>query len=96
MTGCRLRTRRQGWRPETRCSQRWINACQATDSINVCVDDRLRSRRGPNKKTIIEDTVEVAKNPLRSGEVGLPRGVHVKAPVLDCVGDVGSSEGEIL
>jgi hypothetical protein len=40
--------------------------------------------------------VEVAKNSLRNGEVGLPRGVHVKAPVLDCLGDVGSSEGEIL
>lgn len=38
---------------------------------------------------------EVVKNPLASGEVGLPRGVHVKAHLLDCVGDVGPGEGEV-
>jgi hypothetical protein len=36
--------------------------------------------------------VKVAKNPLDSGEVGLPRGVHVKAHVLDRVGDVEHGE----
>jgi hypothetical protein len=40
--------------------------------------------------------VKVAKNPLDSGELGLPRGVHVKAYVLDRVGDVEHGEGEIL
>jgi hypothetical protein len=30
---------------------------------------------------------------LESGEVGLPWGVHVKAHLLDDVGDVGPGEG---
>jgi hypothetical protein len=40
--------------------------------------------------------MEVAKDPLESGEMGLPRGVHVKVHLLDDVGNVGTGEGQIL
>jgi hypothetical protein len=40
--------------------------------------------------------MEVVKNLLRIGEVWLPRGVRVKAHLLDRVGDVGPGEGEVL
>jgi hypothetical protein len=33
---------------------------------------------------------------LGNGEVGLPWGVHVKAYVLDSVGDVWPCKGEVL
>jgi hypothetical protein len=39
---------------------------------------------------------EVAKNPLESGEVRLPWGVHVKARLLNGVGDVGPIECQVL
>jgi hypothetical protein len=32
---------------------------------------------------IVEGVAEVEKNPLGSSEMGLPRGVHVKAHLLD-------------
>jgi hypothetical protein len=31
-----------------------------------------------------------------SGEMGLPRGVHVKVHLLDDIGNVGPGEGHIL
>jgi hypothetical protein len=37
--------------------------------------------------------VEVAQDPLDSGEMGLPRGVYMQAHLLDGVGDVGPREG---
>jgi hypothetical protein len=67
---------------------------RTTNTINVNVDDQLRSRRG-SKKAVVEGAAEVAKNLLGSVEVGLPRGVHVKAHTLDRVSHAGSGEGTI-
>jgi hypothetical protein len=41
------------------------------------------------EKAIVDGAAEVAKNPFESGEVGLLWGVHVKAHLLDDVGDIG-------
>jgi hypothetical protein len=40
--------------------------------------------------------VEIAQDPFESGEMRLPRGVHMQAHLLDDVGDVGHREGEVL
>jgi hypothetical protein len=40
--------------------------------------------------------MKVVKNSLESSEVGLPWGVHVRAHMLDRVGDVGPDEDEVL
>lgn len=40
--------------------------------------------------------MEAAKNPLGGGEMGLPQGVHVKAHLLDRLGDIGPCKSEIL
>jgi hypothetical protein len=45
---------------------------------------------------VVEGVTEVTKDPLRSGEVWLPRSVLVEAHLLDGVGDVGPGEGEVL
>jgi hypothetical protein len=37
--------------------------------------------------------MEVAQDPLESGEMGLPLDVHMHAHLLDGVGDVGPREG---
>jgi hypothetical protein len=34
--------------------------------------------------------------PLHSREMGLTRVVHVEVHLLDCIGDVGAGEGEVL
>ena len=41
---------------------------------------------------MVDGAVEVAKNPFESSEVELPWGVHVKAHLLNDVGDVGPGE----
>jgi hypothetical protein len=40
--------------------------------------------------------LEIFQNSLESGEVGLPWCVHIKAHLLNGVGDVGPGEGEVL
>jgi hypothetical protein len=62
----------------------------------VGVDHELRRRGWSEEQTEVVGAAEVAQDPLESGEMGLPWGVHVEAHLLDGVGDVGSGEGEIL
>jgi hypothetical protein len=59
----------------------------------VSVDDDL-GRRGVTKKlTVIEGALVVAEDVLHDHEIGLTRVVHVKAHLLDCVGDVRPRPG---
>jgi hypothetical protein len=51
---------------------------------------------GRSRRPLVEGSTEVAQDPLESGKVGLPWGVHVQAHLLDDVGDVGSGEGHVL
>jgi hypothetical protein len=39
---------------------------------------------------------KVAQDLFESGEMGLPRGVHMQAHLLDCVGDIRPGEGQVL
>jgi hypothetical protein len=45
------------------------------------------------EKAVVEGATEVAEDLLEGGEVGLPRGVHMQAQLLDDVDDVGPGEG---
>jgi hypothetical protein len=40
--------------------------------------------------------VEIAQDSVKSGGMGLPRGVHMQAHLLDGVGEVGPGEGQVL
>jgi hypothetical protein len=44
---------------------------------------------------VVEGALEVVEDVLRSSEIGLMRVVHVKAHLLDRVGDVRPGEGEV-
>jgi hypothetical protein len=68
----------------------------AASPVSVCVDHELRHRGGSKEKAVVNVATEVAQDPLESVEMGLPRGVHVKARLLDDVGDVGPGEGQVL
>jgi hypothetical protein len=63
--------------------------------VSVGVDHKFR-RRGWLEEAVVEGAPEVAQNPLESGEVGLPWCVHMKAHLLNDVGDVWPGEGEVL
>jgi hypothetical protein len=45
---------------------------------------------------VVEGALEVAEDALHNIEMGLTGVMHVEAHLLDCVGDVRSSEGEVL
>jgi hypothetical protein len=47
-------------------------------------------------KIVVDGAAEVAQDPLESGEMGLPRGVHVDAHLLGSVGDVEPRESQVL
>jgi hypothetical protein len=47
-------------------------------------------------KTVREGTLEIAKNAFDKREMRLTRIMHVKAYLLDSIGDVRTSEGGIL
>jgi hypothetical protein len=65
----------------------------AASLVGVGVDHELRRRGRSKEKVVVDGVVEVAKGPLECGEMGLLWGVHVKAHLLDGVGDVGPGEG---
>jgi hypothetical protein len=44
----------------------------------------------------VQGALQIAQDALHHGEVRLPRNMHMKANLLDSVGDVGAGEREIL
>jgi hypothetical protein len=66
-----------------------------TRPVSISVDDELERRDATKKQVVVEGALEVADDALCSGEIGLTRVVHVKAHLLDCVGDVRPTEGEV-
>jgi hypothetical protein len=68
----------------------------AADPVSVGVDHKFRRRGWSEEKAIVEGAPKVPQNPLDGGEVGLLWCVHMKAHLLNGVGDVGPGEGEIL
>jgi hypothetical protein len=62
--------------------------------VTVSVDHEFRCRGGLEKKVVVEGAAKVAQDPLESGDIGLPRGVHMQAQLLDGVGDVGPTKGQ--
>jgi hypothetical protein len=45
---------------------------------------------------MVEGALEALKDVLHDREMGLMGVVHVEAPLLDCLGNVGPGEGEVL
>jgi hypothetical protein len=67
-----------------------------TGPVNIGVDDKVRRRGATKKQAVVEGALEVPKDALRGREMGLTRDVHVEAHLLDCIGNVGPGEGEVL
>jgi hypothetical protein len=65
--------------------------------VGVSVDDQLCGG-GPavQEQAMISSASEVPEETLESSEMRLPRIMHMKAQLLNCIGDVRPSEGEVL
>jgi hypothetical protein len=64
--------------------------------VSISVDDEVRRRGTAKKQAIVEGAREVPKDALHGREMGLTRVAHVEAHLLDCVGNLRSSDGEVL
>jgi hypothetical protein len=67
-----------------------------TEPDNISVDDEVQRRGTTKKQAKVEGALEVLKDALRGREMGLTRVMHVEAHLLDCVGNVGPGESEVL
>jgi hypothetical protein len=68
----------------------------AVGPVSIGIDHKIRSRGWAEEEAVVEKATEVSQNPLKSSDVGLPWCVHMKAHLLNDVGDVGPGEGEVL
>jgi len=64
--------------------------------ISICVNYQLKRRGWTKEETMVDCTLQVAQDPFDSRKMRLTRGVHVKADLLNSIGDVRTSEGEVL
>ena len=69
---------------------------RAAGPIGISVDNELRGGGARDDKTIVDGALKIAEDPLSCSKMSLPRIVHVQADLLDCIGDVGAGEGEVL
>jgi hypothetical protein len=67
-----------------------------TDPVSISVDEEVRCRGATKKQAVVEGALEVLEDVLRDREMGLTRVVHVKAHLLDRIGNVGPGEGDVL
>lgn len=68
---------------------------RTTGPIDICVDNKVGDRRS-SKEVEVGSSPDVPQDQLHSGEMWLPRGVHMEAHLLDGVGDVGPGEDKVL
>lgn len=69
---------------------------RTTRPISIRVGDQVKLGRTLDVQAKIKSAAYVPKNALESSKVRLPRIVHVKTDLLNCIRDVWPSEGEIL
>jgi hypothetical protein len=67
-----------------------------TSPVIISVDDEVRRRGAAKKQAEVKGALEVPKDALHGREIGLTRVVRVEAHLLDCIGNVGPDEGEVL
>jgi hypothetical protein len=64
--------------------------------VSVSVDDELRRRGTTTEEAVVEGALDVVEGALHNTKMRLTGVVHVKAHLLDHVGNVKSGEGEVL
>jgi hypothetical protein len=75
-------------------AQSGLTIVRTTRPVSISVDYELKRRSAT--KVVIEGVLEVAKDTLRSSEMRLKRIMQVEAHLLNRLGDIRPSEGEVL
>lgn len=96
---CMLAFRRPGHQVVT--EEDSIAGCGAasirtTSPVGVRIDDEVCSGRTLNVEAQVQCTPKIAQNPFESTEMWLTRVMHMKTYLLDSIGDIWASEGEVL
>jgi hypothetical protein len=78
-----------------------VAGCRATSvrtssPVSVGVHDKVGEVQAARKETVIWHPLEVAQDVFHGRQMRLPRVVHVQTNLLYSVGDVGSSERQVL
>jgi hypothetical protein len=69
---------------------------KTTSPVNISIYDEVRCRGAVKKQAMVGSALDVPKDALHGREMGLTGVVHVEAHLLDRVGNVKPSEGEVL
>jgi hypothetical protein len=64
--------------------------------VSIGVDDEVSGHRLLEKEAEVGCAPEVLRDPLHSGEMWLPQGMHMEARLLEDVGVVRAGEDEVL
>jgi hypothetical protein len=68
----------------------------AASPISIRVNDELGWSRLGNDESKVEGALKVPKDPFCSNKVSFPGVMHMQTDLLNSVGDVRPSEGEVL
>ena len=74
----------------------WTSECLDNHPISIGVDDEVGGGRPVEKEPIVDHALEVAEEPLESGEMWLPGIMHVETDLLNCISDIRLGEGKVL
>jgi hypothetical protein len=69
---------------------------ETTGPVNISVEDEVRCRGMTKKQAMVEGVLEVPDDALHNHKMGLTGVMHVKAHLLDHIGNVRHSEDEVL
>jgi hypothetical protein len=68
----------------------------AANPVGIRVDDKILNAGRAQMQAQVQRALNIAKNPLQSNQMNVPRSVHVKADLLNRISNVRTSEGEVL
>jgi hypothetical protein len=77
----------------TRCG---FASVGAASPVGIEVGDKILNAGQAQVQAQVQGALNVAKNPLQSNQMNVSRSVHVETYLLNCISNVGSSEGEVL
>ena len=77
-------------------ARRGATRVRAASPIGVRVGDDVRGGGGVEGETEVHRATNIADDPLDRRPMRIPRGVHVKAHLLDSILQLGVSQGEVL
>ena len=73
-----------------------LASVRAASPISVQVDHKIRLSRRTQQESQVQSASNISQNLLESGQMRLPRIMHMKTDLLDSICDVWTGEGQVL